>query len=359
MYAKNCLFALLFCAELNAVEVLFVSPSSPEDPFFSRVELYTNMAAESLNLHVETIYGGGHRIYQHQELNKRLQVSRPDYLVLQIFSGSGEPLFELLSQYPDMNVITLERLLLKDESDAIGLPGEKHRNWIGEIYIDNQTASRKLSRHLLKVCKEQAEKNRNGVVGLNGFHGYEADSREAGLKQAITAQSAFRLNQVVNAKWQRELAQQQTATLMQRYPDTSIFWSASDWLALGVSDALINGGFKQKFCIGGFDWLPEMLDAIKQQKVNASVGGHFMMGAWAMVMISDHLNFSRRESKNYNMGSVKMEMGLATRENAETVSRLLQPEFWKEVDFHRFSLTHSQRESYDFSLQRLMELIKK
>lgn len=356
--AKNWLLTLLFCAQLNAVEVLFVSPSLPEDPFFSKVELYARIAAENLNIKVESIYGGGHRIYQHQELNRKLQVSTPDYLVLQVYSGSGEPLFDLLSQYPDMRVITLERLLLAEESQAIGRPGEKHRNWIGEIYFDNQQASEKLSRHLLQVCQQQAENDRNGVVGLNGFHGYEADSREAGLQQAITAQSAFRLNQVVNAKWQRDLAQKQTLTLMQRYPDTSVFWSASDWMALGVADALTHEGFSQKFCIGGFDWLPDMLHAIRKKKVDASIGGHFLMGAWAMVMISDHLKVSQHAGKDYNLGSVNVEMGLATHENADTVAQLLQPAFWKNVDFMRFSRKQQHNDTYDFSLRRLMELLK-
>lgn len=174
-------FVFSFHFHVSAAEVLFVSPSSPEDPFFLRVELYSRIAARSLGLKMETIYGGGHRIYQHEELRDRLQDTRPDYLVLQVYSGSGEALFELLSRYPDVRVVTLERLLLADEAKVIGRPGQRYESWIGEIYFDNKVASKKLSQFLFSRCARQAELDRPGVVGLNGFHGYEAESREAGL----------------------------------------------------------------------------------------------------------------------------------------------------------------------------------
>lgn len=161
----------------------------------------------------------------------------------------------------------------------------------------------------------------------------------------------------MNAKWQRELAQQQTVTLMQRYPDTSVFWSASDWMALGVADSLTHQGVKQKFCIGGFDWLPLMLEAIYHNRVDASIGGHFLMGAWAMVMISDHFHHTQQTGKGYTIGSVNLEMGLVSHENVENVTRIIQPEFWKQVDFEQFSRRATPTDAYDFSLERLMTLL--
>ncbi|WP_019026139.1 hypothetical protein [Colwellia piezophila] len=61
-------------------------------------------------------------------------------------------------------------------------------------------------------------------------------------------------------------------------------------MALGVADIANEQGktINQNIFIGGFDWTVEALQAIKGNRYTASVGGHFMQVAWAMVKIYDH-----------------------------------------------------------------------
>lgn len=330
-----CCWLLSFAAQ--ATSVMFVSPSTPDDPFFSRVELFTRLAAQNLGMELTVVYGDAHRIYQHAELEKRLASDQPDYLLVQVYSGSGKALFELLKRYPKVSVISLEHLLLNHEAEDVGLPGQRYPNWIAEIAFDNVAASELLSSYLLSACQEYAQAGRPGVVGVNGLHGQEALQRQTGLVEEVDQKSPFFVHQVVNAKWQRPMAFQQTKALLGRYPDTSVIWSASDWMALGVAEAvepLTRKGLT--YCIGGFDWISEVVDAIKSGQVTASVGGHYMIGAWALVMAYDHLHGKLPDY--VKSGEAVFDMHLMHKDNVKELAPLLDPKAWQTVDFRSFSL---------------------
>ncbi|WP_188694871.1 ABC transporter substrate-binding protein [Bowmanella pacifica] len=330
----------LLSVTAQAASVMFVSPSTPDDPFFSRVELFTRLAAQSLDLDLTVVYGDAHRIYQHAELEKRLANSPPDYLLVQVYSGSGKSLFDLLKRYPKVSVISLEHLLLNHESENVGLPGQLYPNWVAEIAFDNAAASELLGAYLLSECEANALAGRPGVVGVNGLHGQEALQRQTGLIEAVDQKAPFFVHQVVNAKWQRPLAYQQTKALLGRYPDTSVIWAASDWMALGVAEA-VEPMTKQgvTFCIGGFDWLPETVNSIQSGQITASVGGHFMIGAWAMVMVYDHLHGSLPDY--VKQGEPLFDLHLMHKGNVNELGPLLAPKAWQGVDFRSYSLHHN------------------
>ncbi|MFC3096104.1 ABC transporter substrate-binding protein [Alteromonas sediminis] len=334
----------------HATSVMFVSPSTPDDPFFSRVELFIRMAAENLGFDLTVIYGEAHRIYQQQELEQYLAKEQPDYMLVQVYAGSGKALFELLDKYPTVKVISLEHLLLNHETEEVGKPGEIYKNWIAELTFDNVSASETLSRYLLKACEQEARTDRWGIVGVNGLHGQEALQRHAGLVEAVNRTNLYELHQVVNAKWQRELAQKQVRTLLSRYPKTSVIWSASDWMALGVADAiepLKRTG--QRFCIGGFDWIPEIVDAIQANRISASIGGHFMLGAWAMVMVYDHIKGVM--PRDINSDNPILNLQLMHAGNLQEIAPLLERQAWKNVDFRQYSLFYNdQHQDYQFRL---------
>jgi len=296
------------------------------------------------------VYGDAHRIFQQQELERQLTHSQPDYLLVQVYAGSGKSVFELLQRYPKIKVISLEHLLLQQESREVGLPGQNYLNWIAELTFDNQKASRLLSEYLLQTCESNGQNGRGGIVGVNGLYGKEAQQRQAGLVESLVGNEQFVLHQVVKAKWQREVAQQMSRALLMRYPDTSIIWSASDWMALGVADSLSGVMRKeQSFCIGGFDWIPEIVPAIKSGKVTASVGGHYLIGAWAMVAIYDHLNGAL--PGDINRLNPVLTMQLMHQQNVARIAPLLDPEAWKDFDFRSYSLHHHpNQKKYRFRL---------
>jgi PAS domain S-box-containing protein len=73
-------------------------------------------------------------------------------------------------------------------------------------------------------------------------------------------------------------------------PDVNVVWCANDNMALGVAKAIKELGLEEKIVVGGVDWDKAAQEAILNGRMHVSVGGHFMDGAWAAVLLYDYLN---------------------------------------------------------------------
>lgn len=333
-----------------APKVLFVSPSHAGDPFFQYVEQYARIASEDLGLELEVIYGDGNRLLQLQQLESYLKQQQPHYIVVQPYSGGTKALMDLLAGYPQLKVITFERILLASEEMSIGVPGQHYSNWIAEIYFDNARASLALSKALLEACRSQAKAGRHDVIGLNGAHGFESEERGRMIVELSRHDPDYRFQQLVYSQWQRDLAARQSQQLLRRYPKTSVIWAASDWIALGVLDMLNEQATESaSYCIGGFDWLPEGIAAIQNGQLSASVGGHYMMGAWAMVAVYDHWQGALPAGKL--AGSPAFALEVISSDNVQQYLPLLQPDYWQNFDFRSLTFRHQPEQShYAFQL---------
>lgn len=349
------LLLLLVCygaVSYAAPKVLFVSPSHAGDPFFQHVEQYTRIAAADLGLDLDVLYGEGNRLLQLEQLEDSLQQYQPDYVVVQPYSGGAKALMDFLARYPSIQVITFERILLSSEEDSIGIPYQHYSNWIAEIYFDNARASADLTRALLNSCREEAKAGRNTVIGLNGAHGYEAEQRGASLQAVSQSDQDYDYGQLVFSQWQRELASNQSRQLLRRYPKTSVIWAASDWMALGALDMIRDQPQPtERYCIGGFDWLPKNIEYIQSGDLVASVGGHFMMGAWAMVAVYDHWHDSLPES--VLAGYPAFELEVITQKNVDNYRLLLEQDYWQRFNFRSLTFRHQpHQQHYFFQLQQ-------
>jgi ABC-type sugar transport system substrate-binding protein len=357
------LLALMFCfiataihAKAAPLQVLMISPSYRTDPFFSQVDEIAGYAAESLGFELTLLHGDGNRLLQKQILEDYLKERKPDYLILQVYPGTGPELFEYLEQQ-QIPTITLEHLLLAREQPLVGSPGEKYKYWIGEIYHDNEDAGQLLMQYLLEACKPMATAGYTGVIGINGSYGFESDERAAGAKAAVAANPTYQLQQIVHGNWVRDVAYTQTLQLLRRYPQSRVIWSASDWMALGIIDGLKSQQQPlQNYCIGGFDWITAAVEKIQQGELTASVGGHFLMGAWAMVAIYDH--HQRKLPNNLLSGHPAFALELLHKNSLSLYLHLLQQQTWQQIDFRQFSFAaNPHQKKYPFSLKYALQIL--
>jgi ABC-type sugar transport system substrate-binding protein len=342
-------------AKTDAIQVLMISPSYKSDPFFSQVDEVARYAAASLGFELTLLHGDGNRLIQKKILQSYLKERKPDYLILQAYPGTGQELFDYLHRQ-QIPTITLEHILLDKEQPLVGRPGEKYPYWLGEIYHNNQEAGQLLMQALLKKCHASASSGFSDVVGVNGAYGFESDQRAAGAEAAVKTTPPFKLQQIVHANWVRDVAYTQTLQLMRRYPQSRVIWSASDWMALGAIEALQSQQLDvNDFCIGGFDWIPAAVEKIREGELTASVGGHFLMAAWAMVAIYDHHQGKLPTGLLSDKPAFSLE--LLTKENFERYEPLLHLESWRQIDFREFSFTANPKQlQYPFSLKKALQI---
>lgn len=361
---KNALFSLCLFLSFKAfsLDVVFINPSVPGTPFWDRVTASANAAAENLGINLTVIYGKNNRIFNYEALEALLsQAKKPDYIIFSPYDGTTERSFNLLNT-SKVKFITLERTLHAKEQGLVGLPQELYPYWLGEIFHDNQYVGKLLINTLINVANERNPKVNKpfNIVGFSGSYSGESADRTEGLLAASKVNNQANILQVSNAGWSREKARNIFLRFNKRYGKIDIVWSASDGMALGVMDAIVSENSiesKNKIVIGGIDWTPEAIRMIKNQKIDASVGGHFMQAAWALVKIYDHHRGVDVFKKSANDYSYQLEV--ITHKNVDQYMIISKAINWSKVDFKRFSLFHnSQLKKYDFSFRRVIEQIK-
>ncbi len=347
-------FGLLFVPLLNAkTSVLLINPSHSDDPFWRKVQTFSAYAAEDLDMKFDVIYGDAHREFQQQNLQEYLANNpAPDYAILINYPGGDGQSMKLLEAHK-VYYITLEQTLSAKEREAIGGPGEKLKYWLSQLSHDNEQAGYDLTQELLNQAKA---KNlvQPSIVAIGGHYGAETDHRVRGMERFLNAQHVP-LNQLVHAQWRADLAAKQTSQLLRRYPSTNIVWSASDEMAMAASDAAILAGrhVNNDIFIGGFDWLPAALERIEKQQLSASIGGHFLMGAWAVIKAYDHAKLGEQAKISAN---ISFKLAIANAANVEQIKPLVEPSNWQDVDFKQYTRTHNPNlTSYPFDVTSILE----
>jgi len=336
------------------IQLLLVNPSIISDPFWQKIEQVTKQAAKELNIELAIIHGQGTRYFQLEELKKYFkQNSAPDYIVLINYPGHAKLSMDFL-QKQKVKIITLEQTITKEEKAIIGEPGEKYKNWLGEIYFNNSSAGYKLAKGLIHTAKRM---NITPVVaGISGHYGSESSLRNNGLQTAIN-ESGAHLTQIVHAGWSAEDAYKKTHKLLKRYPNINIIWCASDLMALGAVKA-IEESDKQvgiDVLIGGFDWTAQGIKSIQENKLTASIGGHFIMGALAVMAIynEEHgLNHDLFVSEQQN----SFELALISQENIALHINLLENEQLNQVSFKKLIKLYQNKDR--LSSINLLEILK-
>ncbi|MBL4631738.1 MAG: ABC transporter substrate-binding protein [Paraglaciecola sp.] len=352
------IFAIMHTYSVYCIEVAFINPTKDDSPFWQRVNQVAISAANDLNIQLKIYNSGGHRLFQKQVINQIIkQETKPDYIIFLPFDGTVQDTFTKLEQ-ANIPFITIEKTVFTDVNLDLGHPGGKFKFWLGAIYHDNKKAGQLLANSLFKASNNnQPITDSFNVLGITGDFSGQSSDRNAGLITELEQQSRnFALAQIVNAHWERKLAADKFNGLLKRYSNISIVWAAADIMALGVVDIAEQQGkiINKDLFVGGFDWAIEALQAIKENRYTASVGGHFMQTAWALVKIYDHNN----DKPVFINGSKSpsFELQLIDRNNIDNYQVLLNKPDWSKVDFRQFTLSHqADIADYQFDFSRVLK----
>ncbi|RZG12597.1 sugar ABC transporter substrate-binding protein [Pseudoalteromonas sp. CO342X] len=336
----------------QSLNVLFVNPSVPGEPFWQRVQGITEAAADQFDIRLDVIYGEGNRIIQLAELKKYLSYrATPDYVILINYPGGAEESLKLLEKY-GINHITLEETISGPERLAIGNPKEHYKYWLGEVHHDNDQAGYDLAKKLYQQAKTNGHETIYPIA-INGHYGTESDIRSNGAKRFFDEVGVV-VQQTVYAGWSKEQALDKTKKLLHRYPKTNLIWCASDLMAMGAITAAASS--TSQIVFGGFDWLSDTFELIEHNEMHASVGGHFMMGAWALISVYDHYYGHPFWKDNAELA---FDLSVITKENLADYYWIKSAKNWQSIDYKAMSLRGKPKEQYHFSPELLRKSLQK
>lgn len=332
------------------MRVAFLNPGSSTEPFFGKMAAFMRIAADQLGIELEVLDCHRQRsqvIEQGEALLARPQ--RPDYLILGNPEGAAIELLPRLSA-AEIKVMMINEGIMSYDHEAVGRPRQRHPSWLGQLQPDDQQAGRLLADHLLVAAAASRRQARDGTLHLGGLAGdYSSSSnfRVVGLNHVVKGRPDVTMNTVRLGEWDREKARQLTATMLDMFPETSVLWAASDLMADGAIEAIAAAGRVpgRDVLVGGVDWAPLAYDRIRDGSLTVSVGGHFLEGAWALVMLYDH-----HSGRDFSTTRVKSSFRVLTAENLSEYSIFFDESRWVDADFARLSKVRNPAvDSYDFT----------
>lgn len=333
--------------------VAFLNPhQDPEHTFWGGYSRSMKAAAENLGISLYINYHSN-RFELQDALEDALRHGHPDYLISILYRSRDVELLQATEQ-AGVGILIGNTDLLPEEKEILGAPGEKFRHWVGHIVPDDFDAGRELTRQLYAKALESGLTDENGKVCMLGVGG-GADSvpalqRKAGMEAALqTLGGAAVLEQWVFTAWKEKIAYVKTLGLLDRHPQATVLWVASDEVGKGVLRAVREAGLVpgQDILIGSIDGSPWSLKGLRTGELAVVVGGHFLEGAFDLVYLYDLSNgFRPSHSERF----IAMPMYVFTRDNLHDLEMLLDPKVLSRVDFKAFTKTHGNRNRYAFSV---------
>jgi Periplasmic binding protein domain len=126
---------------------------------------------------------------------------------------------------------------------------------------------------------------------------------------------------------------------VQNGPRIDALWAANDPMAIGAIAALREAGYRPgvDVMVGGLNWSQAAVDRVLKGEMVLTHGGHFLLGAWAMVILRDY-----HDGRDFAEEDVRLQfpMGAFDLPVARRFPEIGKVD-WRRVEFARFSKTRN------------------
>jgi simple sugar transport system substrate-binding protein len=164
-------------------------------------------------------------------------------------------------------------------------------NYIAFIGPSDEEAGYQMALKLFQAVPAGA--NGKKVIGVvNGTSGTSvAIDRRKGLARALKEHPEVVVAGEVDGNFVRDTSQTVFESLYQGHPDIKGVWAANGGTATGVMAALKNAGKQpgKDVYVVAMDLNPENVEAVKNGELLFDIGGHWLQGGFALVMLFDQI----------------------------------------------------------------------
>jgi len=355
------LLILLITTPLNAAlfKVAFLVPDHAEDQFWGKTVQFMQAVANDLDIEL-TVYfnveaGYTNRFHYKQRAHDLLTgQNKPDYLIFVHLKGVGHRILAEAEQAKVHSFIVTSEIP-KNERTLFGYPRGRYQYWLGVMSPDEVQAGFVLATALLKQARKNNPDELLSLLAISGsFNSVTSHYREQGLLKAIQAFPNTHLLKIFHShQWDKKDAQQKTRVMLKRFPTISMIWTAGDDMAVGASQAVAQANYSRPVAIGGIDWTDEALQNIKQKKLNASVGGHFIQAGLILLLLYDyHYGLDFKQALGTE---IKTPMQLINADNIDKLSKILGGGQFNQIDFRQLTKKHAPNQEYQLDVLSVLK----
>ncbi|KAA1176236.1 substrate-binding domain-containing protein [Marinobacter salinexigens] len=337
-----------------------------DTPFWTLVSRFAEAAGDSLNADVDVFNLQLNRVRFRELMDEVIsdETSGYDALVFPNFLKTAAGALKTC----ELNriVCVLYNGDLEDnERRTLGKPGQHLQYWAAHLVPGDANASETMTQILVQSAREQRPQGALQMFGVNGYRfDQPAVDRAAGLNRVLAADPGLHMHQVVYTDWSEDDAHFRTQRLLERYPETRIIWSGNYRSTSGVLRALHEAGWVpgKDVKVNSFGFGGSAMEELAGGEIEVTAGGHFMEGAWSVVVAYDAVMASKG-AKSLEYYDLKTPLLIVTRENLAKVRRVMslleqQPDRLRRVDFARYSRVRGNQDGpHEFSAMDVFDAL--
>jgi ABC-type sugar transport system substrate-binding protein len=327
------------------IRVGFISPTGPPE-FWRLVSATMQAAGAQLGITVD-------ERQSERSFDKAIAVARDflserprlDYLIATNDVGVGGEIIKL-ADGSGVPLILLNNDLDEKQWGEYGRPRAKYRQWLGSIVPDHEGGGYGIAEAIL-IEAARIKKNRPlKLLALGGEVDTPASNdRIRGLRRAIAVMGkllgpgSVELVDIAHLDWSEKSAEKWVRDFTRREVRIDALWAANDPMALGAITALREARYRPgaDVMVGGLNWNQAAVERVLKEEMVLTHGGHFMLGAWAMVILRDY-----HDGRDFAEEDVRLQfpMGAFDLQVARRFPEIGKVD-WRRVDFTRFSKTRN------------------
>jgi ABC-type sugar transport system substrate-binding protein len=359
--AALCLSVLLYASGAAAQSVAFINPGKSEEVYWVTATQSMQAAAKSLGMAFEVQYAQREPLKTLEiarELVARPAGKRPEYIVITDDYAVADQLLKIIDDAGVKTFLAYSSIPV-DQRGNTGSPRGKYKGWLGSLEPRAEDAGYMTARALIDRGKREKALGADGKLHMLAIAGDRSTpssiNRNQGMRRAISEDARVVLKEEVYAAWSRELGSQQAESLYRRYPDAKLVWAGNDLMAFGAMTAWGSRGGKPGLdaWFSGINTSTEALEAIKSGRLTALAGGHFITGAWALVMIYDY-----HHGHDFADEGFELRRPMFAEFTPQLADRYLErfSGGFDGVDFQRYSKVRNPKlKRYNFGFSQLLE----
>ncbi|WP_293764859.1 ABC transporter substrate-binding protein [uncultured Aquitalea sp.] len=275
-----------------AFSVAFISPGRHDEAYWLSATRAMQAAATSLDIQLEVLYAERNPLRMVQLARDIGQRGRkPDFLMV-VNEKQAAPAMLQLADKAGIPVFISFNDLTANQLAETGPPRTRYKLWLGSLAADNERAGELTMQALLNEAQRRFPGASKHLLMMAGDSSTPASTdRIRGARKALAkAGDQVELTQLVYGEWEKQRAFEQGQWLLRRYPEINLIWTANDEMAFGLEDALKRNGKDagKQVLISSINNSPSAMQQRRDGKFAALAAGHFMVGAWSLVMLYDY-----------------------------------------------------------------------